>query len=375
MISVFVFLGWSQLFLCIDGARKEQTGTIGARHSETTALRRNAKQALTQVHVSSGNSNAQIDASHVKASQSQEPPGPVHSVSGMTTSVPGHRPRAFVVAGILMVLMVMLFAAILATLQRKVVDEVAAPLHPRFPVAIACDFKTLKADSPGDLRRVEDEVAELVKDLTPPSSPEVALPNPQPQPQAEQESSTASATTTPENCVESEQANLPIATPAKVKFGERLRPVFGEAPLPTPPPLPPRGTRRKRCKSDDTPDEAPKEIEPPLPASDLRNLDDEFAELTQDLFPQIPSSPFASRVPYAGCHQFLARDFEEVKTLRAASQGEMRNHDDEFEDLIQDMLPSDSPNRCSANGELRCFEDEISELADDLHKQEPESQV
>jgi len=396
-IVVYVLLGWSQLLLCVDGARKEQMPA--SRGTTTTALRQPTKVVLTQVHM-----NAEHDGHNdmpAKISLWQDPVIPVHSVNAMATTVPGHRPRAFVVAGILIALMVMLLAAIFATIHRKVSEEVAVPLHPQggafrglldgtapgavvvltAPNLVKKDVKTLRADAPGDLRRVEDEIAELTKDLTPPSSPEAS----QPEPSAEPEPSIQSVVTS-ERCVESKivESSDPVSppvTPAKAKFSEaaHLHPALGEAPSPTPPPRsPPKGNRRKRCKSDDAAEAAaaPK-IEavaaPVVPASDLRSLDDEFAELTRDLFTQSsPSSP----IPESLCNlnsqgtSFSAKDFAEVKTRSAArDQGELRSHHDEVGDLIQDLMASS--NRSSPLGELRSFQDEISELADDLHGQEP----
>merc|ERR1719428_994784 len=121
----------------------------------------------------------------------------------MTTTVPGHRPRAFVVAAALIALMVMLFAAIFAGIHRKISEDLANPVNPQGFRALlghalsphpithpgfhqtpstwsnsTKDIKTLRAQPPGDLRRVEDEIAELTKDLTPPSSPECSQPEP-----------------------------------------------------------------------------------------------------------------------------------------------------------------------------------------------------
>jgi len=395
-IAIYIFLAWSQLFLHIDGARKEQKGTSAAPLQETTALRRNGKTVLAQAYMSVENNGRMDTSSQAKVSLWQDPHIPVHSLNAMTTTEPGHRPRAFVVVCILIMLMVTLFAAIFATIHRKVSDEVAprgtfqGPLgQSYFPVSRT---QTLKAEAPGDLRRVDDEIAELTKDLTPPSSPQTSEPEPRDHERSE--------------AVSSDEPN----TPAKTESAQGLHPALGDAPLPTPPPRsPPKGNRRKR-KTDEAPaaetsgkmeaaaaqsvpasdlrnlDDEFAELTqdlaatPSVPASDLRNLDEEFAELAQDLCPQSLSGPSIS-LPLCGPEsiEFIAdslacraQDFANVKTLRAVSEGELRSHDDEFADLIKELVPS--PNR-SANGELRSFQDEFSELACDLHTQEPESQV
>lgn len=414
---VYVLLGWSQLLLCVDGTRKEQTA---APKEINTALRRKGKVALAQVHVSAKNVDHADTGPPAKVM-------PMHSVNAMTTSVPGHRPRAFVVAGIL-VAITALMLAIFASIHRKVSEDVANPGNPQgfrgllghalSPVPIAHhglhhtsahykrNTKTLRSEAPGDLRRVEDEIAELTKDLTPPASPE----SHQPEPAVEHESKVETEVL-PETCMETAPAPLPdsllenfsITTPTKAKSSERLHPALGEAPLPTPPPRsPPK--RRKRGKSDDVADQAMPEkmAAAVVPPSDLRNLDDEFAELTRDLClgtsavlapshvddvhtqvyyegdtAQSPSAVLGL-APHAS-QAFSAKDFAEVKTLRAVWTSELRSHDHEFSELIQDLQPSS--NRSSPLGELRSFQDEISQLAEDLHSDtqehslEPENEV
>lgn len=390
----YVLLGWTQFLLYAEGARKEQTGMLpgsqeqmqmlSTSQEEPTSLRRKMKVSLTwpktqltQVRMKAKN-DRQVDTDTVaKVSSWQDPSMPMHSVNAITTAVPGHRPRAFVVAGISIVLMGMLGAAIFATIHRKVSEEVGAtlPLPPLLAHQTSPDFdvKTRRAQGPGDLRSVKDEIAELTKDLTPPSSPEVLQPDVGAKPGASVERSLETAVT-PERCNEAESSDFPT-TPINATLIDRVHPSLGEAPLPTPPPRsPPKGSRRKRCKVDqknDVTDPAtPQKIETTV-ALDLRSLDDEFAELTRDLSLQSSSS---SSTPFLdACEEISAKDFAEVKVLRAVSQGELRSYDEEVADLIQDLLPSS--NRSSPLGELRSFQEEISELAVDLHAQEPEPQV
>jgi len=365
-LAIYILLVWPHLLLYVDGARKEQKGMLSVTKTqeETTSLRRKAK-----------NDGQQLTGSAAKVSLWQDPYIPVHSVNAMTTTTPGHRPRAFVVAGILIMLILTLLGAIFVTIHRKVSEEVGAPLRPPPTCHASPGFavKTLKAQAPGDIRRVEDEIAELTKELTPPTSPGVAhQPEPcaKPEPTVEPSVETAIA---PENCEESSCSDFP-ATPSRAKFSDRVHPALGEAPLPTPPPRsPPKGNRRKRCKVDEDNDVSDPAMPPKTEvaaalSSDLRNLDDEFAELTQDLFLPSPSNPFQHAGP-----GISAQDFADVRTLRAVSFGELRSHHDEVTDLIQDLLPSS--NRSSPLGELRSVQEEISELEGDLHAKEPEMQV
>jgi hypothetical protein len=394
----YVLLVCSYLLLNVHGARKEQGAAL---QGSATALRRKGRLMLTQVNMKDEN-NGHITAhvktgSEAKVSLWQDPYIPVHSTNAMTPTEPGHRPRAFVVAGVLVALMVMLFAAIFASIHRKVSEDLTAPVNSqafggllghslspvpvprhgfhRTPATFATDGKTLRAETPGDLRRVEDEIAEVTADLTPPSSPESIQPVSPSEPEKE-----AGATAPLGSCVESVggpsgSSALSPFTPTKAMCRKHLHPALGEAPLPTPPPRsPPKGYRRKpsKCVTDDNADQAvipatPLKIDAVVvPPSDLRNLDDDSAELTRDLFPQSPSTH--SDLTNQTCQAFTPQDFAEVKTLRAGCKGELRNHDDEFSELVQDLVPSSS--RSSPLGELRSFQDEISELADDLHTQE-----
>lgn len=388
-LIITVLLGWSQLWLCVDGARKEKTAALQV---ETRALRQKAKVVLAQVKVSAETDGHLDTESKAKVSLWQDPYIPVHPANGMTSTVPGHRSRAFVVAGILFALMVMLFAAIFASIHRKVSEDLATPVNPQRPsgfqgllghslssVHIAHhglrgasanfpkrDVKTLRAESPGDLRRVEDEFAELTKDLTPPSSPGAAKPEPAIEP-----ASIVQTTSTPERSVETilppASSDLSPLTPSKITGNFGVHSAFSEAPLPTPPPRsPPK--RRKRKNEDTATSVDPWKNEASIvPPSDLRDLDDEFAALTRDLFPQSEATP-SDLTPHV-FQGFSAKDFAEVKTLRAVcTPAELRSHDDEFSEVIQDLLPSSKSS--SALGELRSFQDEISELADDLHTQD-----